>query len=959
VAAAWGGLLMLLLRTIGLRRFDALVFTLLGLMSASAMFWLLVPETYGLGSISILVALLVAARPLPNKPSLFGYIAVNVLTLGITVTNWSAGLLTTIAHHPFTRAVKISIVAFCLVALASVIARSFFFPTMSDFIGLNPRAVAGDTRYIAPSEDNRLTHILLAFFSHSVLMPEIQSVHAENWRINSAWPQMSIQRSSPASATWWGKMALGLWLIVLTAGLWGLSRRGKEYAGFRIVLGLTLLSQLVLHLVYGEETFLYSLHYLPLLITLAALSVLTPLRSVVLLAMLPLLIGTGVNNLTQLQMALAFFQTHAPPRHQFELEMHRRPSDPWPRGAGHVVLAMPGSREAEKGYVEPGGSFSPGPATFGVSIWGIHDDGTVTTSDSFQLSAITQHVEPGPMNGQSPAIATTTSLYEARWSAEGIGRWTLKLRRGGAAKVKIAVVIRSVGPAGGPVRSLRKVPNGVMVNDQWLISVVPKAADTTFGDERAPGWMVETQSDEQWQNQAGWGYARISIEAPSTLITIVDTQHLKFASAIQAFAHSPLDLDVPDMTYQASLYAQVVHLLMGLVGMESRPGDPFAYPLPSMVDTAYAAVALARAGYQDVAQTISVSLMEQDFYGPWGPQADMPGLAIWALTSVAAMGHDTAYERHMWPHVMRKAEFIVAMLETKNTLRAAVPELLRSKAEQLPWLSTICVPGKDGLIRGRVERTWPSAYVNATAYLGLQEAAVFANRLGHEQDARRWRDRAEALQRAWKAAFPLYGGDMFYLNALWPTSIGESSQAVVQQELARRWERTHDKGGPFSEFPSWPDAAVAESHQWLYLRDYTRAWSTLTYFFRHQTSPGLYIWGRPVDPETSMDRWDTVRGGHPLVALPDYSMAAQILLLQLDMLAMRRVESTGTVIIVGAGVPESWLAAPFHVHGLVFPEGRLSWSWDGNHVSIGFTGQPVVTFQLGGAFPASTLIKHS
>src|ERR1043166_8151301 len=35
--------------------------------------------------------------------------------------------------------------------------------------------------------------------------------------------------------------------------------------------------------------------------------------------------------------------------------MLERPNDPWPRGKGHVVLAVPGCSEASKGYHEPGG----------------------------------------------------------------------------------------------------------------------------------------------------------------------------------------------------------------------------------------------------------------------------------------------------------------------------------------------------------------------------------------------------------------------------------------------------------------------------------------------------------------------------------------------------------------------------------------------------------------------------
>src|SRR6266542_4162361 len=42
------------------------------------------------------------------------------------------------------------------------------------------------------------------------------------------------------------------------------------------------------------------------------------------------------------------------PRLELLQAMLQRPTDPWPRGQGHVLLAVPGCSEAAKGYHEPG-----------------------------------------------------------------------------------------------------------------------------------------------------------------------------------------------------------------------------------------------------------------------------------------------------------------------------------------------------------------------------------------------------------------------------------------------------------------------------------------------------------------------------------------------------------------------------------------------------------------------------
>ena len=65
--------------------------------------------------------------------------------------------------------------------------------------------------------------------------------------------------------------------------------------------------------------------------------------------------------------AAAFADDRAPTQREIvKRAMSQRGDDPWPRGAAHVVLAIPGSQQPEKGYHEPGGSFSPAVGSFGV-----------------------------------------------------------------------------------------------------------------------------------------------------------------------------------------------------------------------------------------------------------------------------------------------------------------------------------------------------------------------------------------------------------------------------------------------------------------------------------------------------------------------------------------------------------------------------------------------------------------
>ncbi|MES4787081.1 MAG: hypothetical protein C4294_16090, partial [Nitrospiraceae bacterium] len=123
-----------------------------------------------------------------------------------------------------------------------------------------------------------------------MIMPAITPASLHFWRINAEWPQMSVQFSLPGSGSVWGMIATLAWIPLLTLGILAMFtiRRFRE---FRWMVGLTLLGQLLLRTVYGEETFLYGLHVVPLLILTAALSTLTAMRR-------PALILTGLLTLT-------------------------------------------------------------------------------------------------------------------------------------------------------------------------------------------------------------------------------------------------------------------------------------------------------------------------------------------------------------------------------------------------------------------------------------------------------------------------------------------------------------------------------------------------------------------------------------------------------------------------------------------------------------------------------------
>jgi hypothetical protein len=949
VASLWLGTMFVLLRLIGCRRFDATLFSLVAATSASAMFWFVVPETHLFGSLSMLVGLCLVAVTQYRKLSPWWFTGVSALTLSFTTTNWMVGILATLVNYSRKRALQITANAFCLVVLLWSV-QKLIFPSAVFFLGDRE-----EKKYLFMPESGGPLRVLKSFVIHTMVTPAIKVV--DNITRGSDWQMMVTQHSLPGSGSPWGIVAVVLWTALLGLGFWALFSL-KQHPKLRIVLGLTLLGQLALFTAYTSETFLYSLNFGPLLVVVAALSTLKRARPLALVLAGMLVLTTGINNIGQFNKATAFLESQAPARYQLLGQMQQRPADPWPRGTGHVVLATPGSREVDKAYHEPGGSFSPSVGSFGVSLWVTDRQGNLeTTSDTIPLDKINQQLI-GADSQSVPAILTETSYYRAIWSSGGSGRSLLNLKPTQAnTTTKSVVAIRSAGPAGGPIRSLDWNGKRLLINDRWSVTLNPAPVAVYLGEEGRQGWMKERSTVTQWKSEKGWGYARFELaDGSEANVVIEDSTPAPAIDLSLPKTPSPLELNLPDQQFTASLKAQVAHLMMSLVGKQPRPGEPTNYPLPWLRDGSYVVVALARAGHLDVAKQLSTYFAENDFFGGFGPEADAPGLAIRALSEVSEQLDRPEYDRWLWPHVRRKAEFILEMLATDQPIYRPIKGPIVPKHKDERHLALVAEPARDGLIVGRMDWHRPLLYVNAVSYRGLLDAAALADRVNQPADAKRWRDAAAKLQQAWEKAFkpPESDNERTYMSSLWPTWVATSSKDKLLQGLQQRWTKLRDVRGGFRETPLWTYFDVGEAHQWLFLDRQDRTWTTLRWFWEHQASPGLYTWWEGNGEENTFRRWEKVRGWvKPPHVTPYYWTAAEMLLLQLDMLAYTDRAASEPTVVIGAGIPAAWLIQPMSVKGLAMPEGKLDWRWDGKQMYVKLPNKKVKA-RLGSVFPANT-----
>ena len=271
-AATWAVTLFSLLRLLGLRRLTAAWFAVMGITTSAAVWWFAVPETFALGAVGIMFALIVTAVSSSWPVPAAVYTAVSAFTLSVTVTNWMAGIVMTAVALPTRRAIQTSVKALGVVTAAWAV-QKIFFRSVRFFV-----RSTHELKYVEPLSAHRLWQVIRAFFVHSVLAPQYVIAEAGPYR---SIPQKLVTQFSPIASDPWALVGVSAWLGLLAIGAVALVTM-REHARTRLSLAVILGGQLALHLVYGNETFLYSLHWVPLLVVVAALGTRTRARPIVL-----------------------------------------------------------------------------------------------------------------------------------------------------------------------------------------------------------------------------------------------------------------------------------------------------------------------------------------------------------------------------------------------------------------------------------------------------------------------------------------------------------------------------------------------------------------------------------------------------------------------------------------------------------------------------------------------------
>lgn len=385
-----------------------------------------------------------------------------------------------------------------------------FFPNSKFFLTSSDPGLWRD--HIFCAEAVGLMHVAWSFFAHTVVMPAINITQRPS---SGAWPILLTQASSPFSSGLIGNIALGAWIGLFIAGMAALLLLPMK-PRLRLLLGSALLGQLLLHLIFGNETFLYSLHWLPMLIVIAALATLTKWRLPVIVAALVFCGAAGVSNISQFGESIAFLRNYRPVLEERErLEQLVRKGNAQRPPVGDAI-SIAGRRDYDQAAYDAAGGIWPAADAFLVSFWIVNAQGKSVQDHSLGVARLEQ------TRGDDLKVTATTPYYQAVWESPEPRVWYLRLQVPEMRGTDLFVTLRGIGADFGRIYDLRRTGGDILVNGRWDISSTPAIENVEIGSEDS-GTMKLCASCDHVVSKGGWAVACLGPFAPGSFkLTIVD-----------------------------------------------------------------------------------------------------------------------------------------------------------------------------------------------------------------------------------------------------------------------------------------------------------------------------------------------------------------------------------------------------------------------------------------------------
>ena len=216
----------------------------------------------------------------------------------LNIANWMAGIAAAFAALRWRRALQ---VCANVLAIGTILwgAQRRIFPALEFFLDKPPDAGS----VYAPSLE-RAVMTTKGIFLHTAVVPRVELCDRPpvKWAPDAAKHFVSVQEASVKEPV--ALVAALAWVALLVLGAIGLRTASRP---FRLTLIATILGQVALHIVFGGEIFLYSMHYTTLLLLLGAMATRGPHRRIALALVCIFAATAATNNVHQLRRTAAYF----------------------------------------------------------------------------------------------------------------------------------------------------------------------------------------------------------------------------------------------------------------------------------------------------------------------------------------------------------------------------------------------------------------------------------------------------------------------------------------------------------------------------------------------------------------------------------------------------------------------------------------------------------------------------
>ncbi|WNR46814.1 glucosidase family protein [Paenibacillus roseipurpureus] len=617
-----------------------------------------------------------------------------------------------------------------------------------------------------------------------------------------------------------------------------------------------------------------------------------------------------------------------------------------PRSDQHTVLAVPNTRDHRKTFAEPGGSFSPGVASFGITLWIYdHQNKELLAPELYAAEGLDWNWYEGyvPLL-QSTWLAGDCLVQQELFSTSLkdlhniVNSWRTTLTNHGTKlqTVTVYAVIRPYGPAGGRIHDLVGRESSISVNGKTVLLAKTKAHMFGALSYEYDGMEISSMlkqglfpSNSRAKDRDGLCSGALAYElqllpgetAELEFDLYVHPLEKEYMLAFEAYHQQDymskrtkfvnnwkkllhkVKLQLPNQAFAAAYYSTLAQMLMATVDHQPRIAT-ITYPLLWIRDGVYITVSLDQAGFHEEARKQLDILKDRIFAGGFGAEPDAFGEAIWPFHRHYQLTGDVSWLSDVYPYVKKRADWIIKCVHTEQYLYADT-DMRVPGDRHAPDNDLIVEPAREGLMIGRMDGHRPLIWVNAFSFMGLNAASEIAAKLGYEQEAELYASEALKLNKALTS----YANKEFGRNerdlvcAIWPSRTFSPNDPHIRSEYEQWWNTMRQKDGNYRAEPMWKYFELGQAHNYLLLGEREKVNQTVDHYLANHDVEGLYGWLE--DNHDIAEFWSKIEGWYRLPSRQPHGwVSAELHMLLRDMLLYESEDR----LIIGAGIPKDWFA---------------------------------------------------